>query len=158
MKEINLNNFNNLDEFSYNFMKCSINLNNNYDYINIIIYNNLNSMNNEIKKIKIEEIENTVVISNIKKIIEIYRNYNKCKNTDNFIFEDFINKEHDLYPDMSIEDIKKSIINQNYNFSIITKIGKRLEFIIGSYEEFKMWINGLAFIIKNKNEFIKKNK
>ena len=151
-------NFNYLNEFPYNFMKCSINLSNNYDYINLIIYNDLNSKNNEIKKLKIEDIENTVVSSNIKKIIEIYRNYNKCKDMNNFVFEDFINKEHELYPDMNNEDIKRSTINQNYNFSLITKLGKRLEFIIGSYEEFKMWINGLAFIIKNKNEFIKKNK
>ena len=146
---------NNLNKFPYNFVKCSINLSSNYDYINIIIYNDIISKNNEIDKLKIEEIENTVVSSKTKKIIEIYRNYNKCKDMNNFVLEDFINKEHELYLDMNKEDIKKCTINQNYNFSLITKLGKRLEFIIGSYEEFKKWINGLAFIIKNRNEFIK---
>ena len=145
-----------LCESPYNFRKSSINLSNNYNYFNVIIYNNNNS--NNCLQIKIEEIENTVVSSSIKKIIEIYRNYNKCKNMKNFSFEDFINKECKLINDMNKEEIEKSALNQNYNFSLITNKGKRLEFIIFSYEEFKMWINGLAFIIKNKNEFIKKIK
>ena len=29
-----------------------------------------------------------------------------------------------------------------------------IELIICTYEEFKMWINGLAFLIKNKKELI----
>ena len=96
--------------------------------------------------------------SSLKKIIEIYRNYNKYKDNNNFSFEEFINNESKLFPDMNREDIEKSAFNQNYNFSLIINKGKRLEFIICSYEEFKMWINGLAFIIKNKKEFIKKDK
>ena len=55
---------------------------------------------------------------------------------------------------MNKEDIIKSALNQNFSFSIVTKNGKRLEFIIRSYEEFKIWINGMAFIIKNKNNNI----
>ena len=146
----------NLNKDPYNFMKCSINLSDKYNSIKILAYNGINEKN-ELVIIKIEEIENTVVSSNIKKIIEIHRSYNKCKNMKNFSFEEFINRESKLFSDMNREDIKKSALNQNYNFSLITKKGKRLEFIITSYEEFKMWINGLAFIIKNKNEFKKYN-
>ena len=146
----------NLNKDPYNFKKCSINLSDKYNSIKILVYNVLNEKN-EIVNIKIEEIENTVVSSNIKKIIEIHRSYNKCKNMKNFSFEEFINRESKLFSDMNIEDIRKSALNQNYNFSLITKKGKRLEFVISSYEEFKMWINGLAFIIKNKNEFKKYN-
>ena len=53
---------------------------------------------------------------------------------------------------MSKEDIIKSALNQNFNFSLVNKDGKRFEYIIRSYEEFKTWINGLAFLIKNKNK------
>ena len=133
----------------YNFIKSNINLSKNYDFISIIESNNYNL------KIKTEEIENTVVSSSIKKIIEIFRNYNKLKDKNNFSLDEFINRESNLYPDMKKEDIKKSAMNHNYNFSLITSKGKRLEFIICSYEEFKMWINGLAFIIKNRNELSK---
>ena len=136
----------------YNFNKSNINLSKNYDFINII------ENNKNINKIKIEDIENTVVSSNIKKIIEIFRNYMKYKDKNNFSLEEFINKEYNLIQDLEKEDIKKCTSNQNYNFSLITKKGKRLEFIICSYEEFKMWINGLAFIIKNKTELIRLNR
>ena len=136
----------------YNFNKSIINLSKNYDFINII------ENNKNINKIKIEDIENTVVSSNIKKIIEIFRNYMKYKDKNNFSLEEFINKEYNLIQDLEKEDIKKCTSNQNYNFSLITKKGKRLEFIICSYEEFKMWINGLAFIIKNKTELIRLNR
>lgn len=122
-----------------------MNLNDNYDMINIKIYKDKKNL-----EIKLDEIENTVINSNIKKIIEIYRNYNKNKFKNNFSFEDFVNNEKNKFNDMSKEDIIKSALNQNFNFSLITKNEKRLEFIIRSYEEFKVWINGLAFIIKNK--------
>ena len=130
----------------YNFIRAKMNLNENYDTINIKIYKNKNNL-----EIKIDEIENTVINSNIKKIVEIYRNYNKNKFKNNFSFEEFVNSEKNKFNEMSKEDIIKSALNQNFNFSLVTRNGKRLEFIIRSFEEFKVWINGLAFIIKNKN-------
>ena len=73
---------------------------------------------------------------------------NQKRNLDNFINEQ-INK----YNDLSKEDIEKCINNKNFNFSLILKENKRrFEFIICSYDEFKIWINGMAFIIKNKDE------
>ena len=130
----------------YNFIRAKMNLNEKEDLINIKIYKEKKNL-----EIKLNDIENTVINSNIKKIIEIYRNYNKNKFNNNFSFEEFVNKEKNKFNDMNKEDIIKSALNQNFNFSIVTKKGKRLEFIIRSYEEFKIWINGMAFIIKNKN-------
>ena len=129
----------------YNFQRIRINLNKANNIINIKIYNEKKNF-----EIKVDDIISTVVSSNIKKIIEIYRNYNKNKFNNNFSFEDFVNKEKYKYNDMSKEDIIKSALNQNFVFSLVTKNEKRFEFIIRSYEEFKIWINGLAFIIKNK--------
>ena len=129
----------------YNFQRIRINLNKANNIINIKIYNEKKNF-----EIKVDDIISTVVSSNIKKIIEIYRNYNKNKFNNNFSFEDFVNKEKYKYNDMSKEDIIKSALNQNFVFSLVTKNEKRFEFIIKSYEEFKIWINGLAYIIKNK--------
>ena len=129
----------------YNFIRAKMNLSDNYNVINIKIYKD-----KKILEIKLDEIENTVINSNIKKIIEIYRNYNKNKFKNNFSFEDFVNSEKNKFNEMSKEEIIKSALNQNFNFSLVIKKGERYEFIIRSYEEFKVWINGLAFIIKNK--------
>ena len=131
----------------YNFSRAKMNLNENYNIINIKIYKD-----KRIIEIKTDDIENTVINSNIKKIIEIHRNYNKNKFKDNFSFEEFVNVEKNKFNDMSKEDIIKSALNQNFNFSLVNIDGKRFEFIIKSYEEFKIWINGLAFLIKNKNK------
>ena len=131
----------------YNFSRAKMNLNENYNIINIKIYKD-----KRIIEIKTDDIENTVINSNIKKIIEIHRNYNKNKFKDNFSFEEFVNFEKNKFNDMSKEDIIKSALNQNFNFSLVNIDGKRFEFIIKSYEEFKIWINGLAFLIKNKNK------
>ena len=133
----------------YNFIRAKMNLNEKEDLINIKIYKEKKNL-----EIKLNDIENIVINSNIKKIIEIYRNYNKNKFNNNFSFEEFVNKEKNKFNDMNKEDIIKSALNQNFSFSIVTKNGKRLEFIIRSYEEFKIWINGMAFIIKNKNNNI----
>ena len=131
----------------YNFSRAKMNLNENYNIINIKIYKD-----KRIIEIKTDDIENTVINSNIKKIIEIHRNYNKNKFKDNFSFEEFVNFEKNKFNDMSKEDIIKSALNQNFNFSLVNIDGKRFEFIIKSYEEFKIWINGLAFLIKNKDK------
>ena len=129
----------------YNFQRVRMNLNNKSDIIIIKIYNEKKNL-----EIKLEDIISTFVNSNIKKIIEIYRNYNKNKFNNNFSFEEFVNKEKNKFNEMSKEDIIKSALNQNFIFSLVTKNEKRFEFIIRSYEEFKIWINGLAYIIKNK--------
>ena len=129
----------------YNFQRVRMNLNNKNDIIIIKIYNEKKNL-----EIKVDDIISTFVNSNIKKIIEIYRNYNKNKFNNNFSFEEFVNKEKNKFNDMNKEDIIKSALNQNFVFSLVIKNEIRFEFIIRSYEEFKIWINGLAYIIKNK--------
>ena len=66
--------------------------------------------------------------------------------------KEFVNKEKNNYPKLNREDLKKCALNNYYDFSIIINSGKRIEFIMLSYNDFKTWINGLAFIIKNKNK------
>ena len=137
-----------LCKYPYNFIKSTISLNKNYKKIKIVPSSQLDQIDFEITSI-----ENTVVSTGIKSIIDIYRNYIKLKmnqgeiNLDNFIKEQII-KNNKLNKD----DIEKCISNKNFNFSLILKDNKKYEFIICSYDEFKMWINGMAFIIKNKDE------
>ena len=134
--------------YPYNFIKSTISLSKNYKKIKIVPSSQLEPIDFEITSI-----ENTVVSTGIKSIIDIYRNYVKWKlnqgenNLDNFICEQ-INK----YNNLNKDDIEKCILNKNFNFSLILKENKKYEFIICSYDEFKVWINGMAFIIKNKEE------
>ena len=50
--------------------------------------------------------------------------------------------------------IEKCIENKNFNFFLSISKEKRYEFIVCSYNDFKLWINGLAFIIKNKKDIL----
>ena len=97
----------------------------------------------------------------IKTIIEIHRSYRKYKQIfKSDSLEDFIEKEKEKnYVNvsnnkLSKNDIAKCALNRNFNFSLLVNKSKRFEIILCSYEDFKMWINGTAFIIKNKNEII----
>ena len=147
-----------LCEYPYNFIKSTISLNKNYKNIKIVPSTQLEPID-----IKLSQIENTVVNSAVKSIIEIHRNYYKWKenNKGNDIINDFINEQIKKYDNLNQEDVEKCIVNKNFNFSLIInnfnkdKNRKRIEFIICSYDEFKMWINGMAFIIKNKNYILK---
>lgn len=51
--------------------------------------------------------------------------------------------------------IEKCALNKFYNFSLLINEGKRIEIVLSSYEDFKLWINGFAFIIKNKKQIMK---
>ena len=143
-----------LCEYPYNFIKSTITLSKNYKQIKIMPSTQL-----EPYDIDILSISNTVVSSGIKTIIEIYRNYYKLKSNNNMInVDEFINEQIIKYNNsLTKEEIEKSINNKNFNFSMILNEdnnNKRFELIICSYDEFKMWINGMAFIIKNKNQII----
>ena len=139
--------------YPYNFIpgKLYLDINNNIN-INILTINN-NKSGSENYIINIDDIENTIVSSHLKLIIDIHRNFRKYKVSSEFISkEDFIEKEMDKNMGFTKEEIEKCINNKNYNFLIALKGKVIIELIICSYEEFKMWINGLAFLIKNKNE------
>ena len=70
--------------------------------------------------------------------------------------KDFVKKEIKNYKDFNEIQIEKCALNQNFNFTLIIKGKKNVEIIIFSYEKFKIWINGLAYLIKNKNNILKK--
>ena len=141
-----------LCEYPYNFIKSTISLSKNYKKIRIVPSTQLEPIDFEINMI-----ENTIVSTGIKSIIDIYRNYYKEKlplKGNNF--DKFINEQIVKYNNLSKEDIKKCVLNKNFNFSLVLRNEKkRFEFIICSYDEFKMWINGMAFIIKNKEQIFK---
>ena len=149
-----------LCEFPYNFVpgKLFLELNKNIN-INISPINNTKiskELENDVNVINILDIENTVVNSKLKIIIEVLRDFRKYKESSKFIsFEDFVEKELNKKKGLTKEEVEKCAKNKNFNFSIAIKGGIIVELIICSYEEFKMWINGLAFLIKNKNELIR---
>ena len=136
----------NLCEPPYNFIRSSIAMNKSYDGLRIVPSTLLDPLD-----FSIEDIENTVVSSKTKKIVEIYRNFKKYGKT--MKKSEFINKEKEEYKNMSEEEIEKCLDYKYFGFELIAK-GQKLELIMNSYEDFKMWINGLAFIIKNKKELI----
>ena len=141
-----------LCKYPYNFIKSTISLSKNYQKIKIVPSSQLEPIDFDIISI-----ENTVVSTGIKSIIDICRNYFKWKmNQDENNLDVFINEQINKYNNLSKEDIEKCINNKNFNFSLILKENnKKYEFIICSYDEFKMWINGMAYIIKNKDEIFK---
>ena len=147
-----------LCEYPYNFIKSTISLNKNYSSLKIVPSTQLEPID-----FKISMVENTVVSSAVKSIIDIHRNYFKWKenNKGKGIINEFIDEQIKKYNNLNQEEIQKCIINKNFNFSLIVnnhgkeKNNRRIEFIICSYDEFKMWINGMAFIIKNKNSILK---
>ena len=148
-----------LCNFPFNFIPGKIFLELNKKDININLSPINNDSNNEnennINIINILDIENTIVSSKLKLIIECHRDFRKYKESSKFkSIEDFIEKEMSKNKGLTKEEIEKSAKNKNFNVLIAIKGGIILELIICSYEEFKTWINGLAFLIKNKNEII----
>ena len=71
---------------------------------------------------------------------------------------DFIKREKKKYFNYNDEFIEKCALNTLFNFSILINEGRRIEIIFCNYEDFKLWINGFAFIIKNKNQILQMNK
>ena len=137
----------NLTENPYNFIKCIILLNKTYNGINFISSNFNYNYN-------LNQIDNTIMNSNLKIIIEIHRDYRKYKSTNknnnSNSINDFIKKEKLKYFNYDNNFIEKCALNEYYNFSLLINKNKRIEIVLCSYEDFKLWINGFAFIIKNK--------
>ena len=99
------------------------------------------------------DIENTIVSSKIKLIIEVHRLFRKYKESSKYkSVEDFVEKQSGKQPQLTRDEIEKCAKNKNFNFSVLINGGTIIELIICSYDEFKKWINGLAFLIKNKKE------
>ena len=138
-----------------NLIKGTLCLNKSFTIIHISPSMSLNSP----IEIPIETIDNTIVNSNIKRIIEIHREYRKIKSTSKQIdLEQFAERDTMKQYQMTKAEIIKSATNKNYNFSLLVNKTKRIEFILGSYNDFKTWINGIAYLIKNKAEILNANK
>ena len=143
-----------LIEVPYNLIKSMIVLNKSFDSITLISSNTNYTYN-------LYQIDNTIMNSNLKIIIEIHRDYRKfknAKNNNNNSIKDFIKKEKLKYFNYDNKFIEKCAMNKYYNFSLLINEGKRIEIILCSYEDFKLWINGFAFIIKNKKQIMKLKK
>ena len=143
-----------LCESPFYFSKAILNLNKSYDGISFNS-NNLNYYYN------IGQIDNTIMNSNLKVIIDIHRDYRKFinnKNNKNTTMIDFIKKEKEKFLNYSDEFIEKCAMNKFFNFSLLINEGRRIEIVLCNYDDFKLWINGFAFIIKNKKQILDMNK
>ena len=139
-----------LCNFPYNYIKSTISLSDNYDSIKVIPSSQLENI-----VYPINLIFNTEIGSLMKIIIEINRNFRKykCLN-NNWNKDDFILNQRTKYLIFEDNEIEKCCYNKYYNFFVILLDNKKIEFLFSSYEEFKIWINGISSIIKNKNEII----
>ena len=141
-----------VEDTPYNFIKAMIVLNKSFDTINLIS-SNLNYNYN------LNQIDNTIISSNLKIIIEIHRDYHKYQNSNkeknNASINDFIKKEKLKYFNYDNKYIEKCALHKFYNFSLLINKNKRIEIVLCTYEDFKLWINVFAFIIKNKKELMK---
>ena len=135
----------------YNFTNATISLTKKYDILRISPFGNFNKID-----FNILDIENILINSKIKLLIEIHRNYRKFKEfSSSKLLDDFVNSQVFNYPQLTREEIEKCAKNRNFNFSLIINEGKIFELIICSYQEFKIWLNGISFLVKNKNEIIR---
>ena len=154
----NNNKFDPLNDLDYinnfGFLKGSIKLDNNKKYLLIfleeILYN----------KINLNDIKSTILNNQIKYIIQIHQKYKQIvKNSGYIELEDFI-KLKDL-ENIPFDDNNKikALKNKIFNFSIIYNNNNgnnennqlKIEFLFASYDNVKIWLNGLNyFIINNK--------
>ena len=142
----------NLCNTPYNFIKSSISLNKSYKSIRISLTAQLDPID-----IIIRDIKYTIVSSSMRRMIEIYRDYKKYiknANENNLDKDAFYKKEMEKYTNINNDYIKKCINNKKFKFILFVDETQQMEFLFFSYEDFKTWINGLAFIIKNKKKLL----
>ena len=147
-----LNDLENLNNFG--FLKGSIKIDSSKKYLLIfleeILYN----------KINLNDIKSTILNNQTKYIIQIHQKYKQIvKNYGYIELEEFI-KLKDLENIPFDDDNKiKALKNKIFNFSIIYNNNNgnnennelKIEFLFDSYDNVKIWLNGLNyFIINNK--------
>ena len=59
------------------------------------------------------------------------------------------------YNNLSYDYISKCLENNKFNVMLYLENGKMMELVFCSYEEFKTWVNGFAFIVKTKDKLLK---
>lgn len=136
----------------FNFIKTFLVLNKSFDSISFIS-SDVNFC------CYLNQIDNTILNTNLKSSIEIHRDYRKyiSHQMNNNAINDFVKIEKKKNPKWDDKFIEKSALNKYFNFSILLNQGKKIEILFCSYEDFKIWINGFAFILKNKNKILNLN-
>ena len=154
----NLKKFNPIKDISfllckrpYCYKKSTITLCENYECIRIIPSSQLDNIIFPLNIIK-----NSAINSMMKIIVEINRNYKKykCLN-ENWNKNEFILSQKKKYLVLEDDEIEKCCYNKYYSFFMILSDDRKIEFLFSSYEEFKLWINGINFIIKNKKDIMR---
>ena len=146
----------NITEFPYKFIKSTLSLNKKYDTIKIYPSNSLDNI-----KIKVDDVENTALSFSMKIIIDIYRGFRKFKamdkNGDLNEYIENIKKNKNYMSGLDENDIKNCCKIKNFIFSLNIKGDEKIELLFYSYEEFKLWVNGIGYLLKNKNKNSNKN-
>ena len=111
--------------------------------------------NNLIYQIPIENMETTIVNNNLKYIIKIYQKYKHIMKKDGFVDIDTFVKSKDFKKiPFDFNHIKKAVKNNLFNIQLSylnDGLKQRIEFVFLNYEDVKLWLNGLNYVIKNKN-------
>lgn len=121
------------------FTKSDIYLSN--DNLNIII----KLQNRELKKISISLLDKTIVTGSMKKVITIVQLFTHVKNIKELLESPEI---QDL--SLSKEEIIKLTSNKYYHITIFLTIAIKINLLFLGYYSFKQWVNGFAYLIKNK--------
>jgi len=100
------------------------------------------SYSDKTEEISLTDIEKTIVSKNMKKLIETQQAIRKMQH--NLMKIDEFNTEQKFIG--NTRNDSKTIF-----FTLIIQLtnGAKIEVILFSYEEYKAWLNGLAYVIKN---------
>lgn len=180
-KENNINDI--IDKLKplYSQTECYINFNENPQESNTLDYNPLADYDNipeeknfakaliqlekdnqilSIKRITKEElnininlIDKTIVNGIMKTIINIIQIYQKKYKRDIKLLlndKEFIEKELKMTKDY----VLKCVYPKYYFFTIMLNVNKKINVLFLNYQSFKLWLNGMACIIKNKKRIL----
>ena len=105
------------------------------------------------EEIPLTQIDKTIVSKNMKNIIEVQQAIRKMQRNLKTNINDLSslnNKDNTI----DLIDQKKNMKSLNNNFNLVIQLvnGSKIEMILFSYEEFKAWLNGLAYVIKIKEK------
>ena len=180
-KENNINDI--IDKLKplYSQTECYINFNENPQESNTLDYNPLADYDNipeeknfakaliqlekdnqilSIKQITKEElnininlIDKTIVNGIMKTIINVIQIYQKKYKRDIKLLlndKEFIEKELKMTKDY----VLKCVYPKYYFFTIMLNVNKKINVLFLNYQSFKLWLNGMACIIKNKKRIL----
>ena len=142
-----------INEFDYE--KISMRINENFTHLIIFKDKSL------LYQIPIEKMETTIVNNNIKYIIKIFQKYKSLIKKNGFVeMNNFLNLKDFQNIPFDNENIKKAALNNLFNIQLSflnNGYKERIEFIFLNYDDVKLWLNGLNYIIKNKSNNKKEN-